>query len=642
MIIPTHEDSLVWEQIAPHLDDAMLQLSEQERWIVVLRFFQNRSFAQVGEELGLSEDAARMRLNRALDKLRSLLLKKGVVCAPMALGMLISERAIQATPAPIVSAILGAVVTVIKPTSAFTFAEMARVLFQRQGFIGKAVLIGVTLLLVFDGAFYLHNHFLATNGIGHKPVALHSGSMPDLIASGNHPALDARNNASQSVFVEGVITVLTGDEVTNVTAQFAPVVNMSVARGRYRLLFSDPAQISSLSSGNLYRVKGMASGIVPNDSPRRWLKVEQLSLIKVYGDNDRRLLTAAAARNIQLMKEAIANGADVDSRSGSFKTPLHNALIFRVAARRAFMPWEPTEEVQLLLENGADINAEDDSGNTPMHFAVYSGFFELVELLLVSGANAAVQDIEGVTPCTLSPTQMHTVMARVRPGEELDYGRHPPPPSIGVIQVQKTNNPSPNVKHEAAVAFFNSPARDTAECRMMLEQLSKHGYGIEYLEPIYLACGDITSRDPEYSRFFTSSSGTLLRRSCHATQDNVRRLEVFIASGKASYMHRFTNYDVVRWIKPSKINNKELLERLLEIRVKVPYSVAINKRQIEKPEQELSDQDVWNYVKSHPVKDPPFKLTSELTSEEVEQAEAQHRIWKVQQEEREKKEIEPQ
>ena len=68
----------IWPQIAPLLDDAMGRLGEKDRNAMVLRFFEDRNFEEVGAALGASEDAAKMRVNRALEKLRTFFTKRGV------------------------------------------------------------------------------------------------------------------------------------------------------------------------------------------------------------------------------------------------------------------------------------------------------------------------------------------------------------------------------------------------------------------------------------------------------------------------------------------------------------------------------------------------------------------------------------
>jgi RNA polymerase sigma factor (sigma-70 family) len=72
------EDTQVWEDIAPHLDAELHRLSRQDRDAVVLRYFQDCSFAQIATELCVSEDAAQKRVSRALDRLRRLLTRRGI------------------------------------------------------------------------------------------------------------------------------------------------------------------------------------------------------------------------------------------------------------------------------------------------------------------------------------------------------------------------------------------------------------------------------------------------------------------------------------------------------------------------------------------------------------------------------------
>src|SRR5450631_2705390 len=72
-----------WNQIAPLLDGAMEQLGKKDHDAVVLRFFENKTFAEVGATLGASEDAAKMRVNRALVKLRKFFTKRGLTLSSM-------------------------------------------------------------------------------------------------------------------------------------------------------------------------------------------------------------------------------------------------------------------------------------------------------------------------------------------------------------------------------------------------------------------------------------------------------------------------------------------------------------------------------------------------------------------------------
>ena len=97
---PIHETApeADWEKLRPTLDEVMHELKETDREAILLRYFENRPFAEVGAKLGLNENAARMRVERALEKLRSFLTKRGITTAT-ALASVISANAIQIAPA---------------------------------------------------------------------------------------------------------------------------------------------------------------------------------------------------------------------------------------------------------------------------------------------------------------------------------------------------------------------------------------------------------------------------------------------------------------------------------------------------------------------------------------------------------------
>jgi len=79
-----------WDRLRPVLDAALDQLDARGREAVLLRFYQGRSFAEVGAALRLTDDAARMRVDRALDKLRSLLARRGVTSTAAALATILA------------------------------------------------------------------------------------------------------------------------------------------------------------------------------------------------------------------------------------------------------------------------------------------------------------------------------------------------------------------------------------------------------------------------------------------------------------------------------------------------------------------------------------------------------------------------
>ena len=92
------------------LDEAMSELDAGERNAVLIRFFQGKELKEVGSALGISEDAARMRVTRALANLQTLLKQRGVTITTVALGTALATEAATAVPAGLAAAISAAAV----------------------------------------------------------------------------------------------------------------------------------------------------------------------------------------------------------------------------------------------------------------------------------------------------------------------------------------------------------------------------------------------------------------------------------------------------------------------------------------------------------------------------------------------------
>lgn len=88
-----------WDKLRPTLDELIGDLKSTDRDAVVLRFFETRSFSDIGARLQLTENAARMRVDRALDKLRLALARRGVTSTSAALAATLASQVGAAAPA---------------------------------------------------------------------------------------------------------------------------------------------------------------------------------------------------------------------------------------------------------------------------------------------------------------------------------------------------------------------------------------------------------------------------------------------------------------------------------------------------------------------------------------------------------------
>ena len=98
-------EEMDWQQIAPHLDDAIGRLGETDRNAVVLRFFENKTAAEIAAALKTTEAAAHKRVNRALEKLRKIFAKRGVTLTATLIAAAVSMNSVQAAPVGLPAAI---------------------------------------------------------------------------------------------------------------------------------------------------------------------------------------------------------------------------------------------------------------------------------------------------------------------------------------------------------------------------------------------------------------------------------------------------------------------------------------------------------------------------------------------------------
>lgn len=139
-----------WEELRPVIDEAMHELNQGERDAVLLRFFEKRQLGEVGAKLGVSEDAARKRVDRAVEKLRGLLARRGVTSTSTALVVILGANTVAAAPAGMAASIAGAAIasTAVGTGGTLTILKIMAMSKLKVGLIGAVVVAGVATPLV--------------------------------------------------------------------------------------------------------------------------------------------------------------------------------------------------------------------------------------------------------------------------------------------------------------------------------------------------------------------------------------------------------------------------------------------------------------------------------------------------------------
>lgn len=102
-------------QIAPVLDEAINELNFHDRNAILLRFFEHCDLRTIGEALGSNEDAAQKRVSRALEKLRVLLVRRGIVLSGTALALALGSGAASAAPVELTVGISASAMAAAQP-----------------------------------------------------------------------------------------------------------------------------------------------------------------------------------------------------------------------------------------------------------------------------------------------------------------------------------------------------------------------------------------------------------------------------------------------------------------------------------------------------------------------------------------------
>lgn len=106
-VLSSHPDT-AWDDIAPHLDAALGELSEPDRDALLLRYFEHKSAREMADLLGVSAEASQKRVNRAVDRLREFFAKSGITVGTGGLVAVISANAVQAAPAGLAATVAAA------------------------------------------------------------------------------------------------------------------------------------------------------------------------------------------------------------------------------------------------------------------------------------------------------------------------------------------------------------------------------------------------------------------------------------------------------------------------------------------------------------------------------------------------------
>jgi RNA polymerase sigma factor (sigma-70 family) len=309
-----------WDGISPILDDVINKLPEDEKHAVLCRFFEGQSHADLARSLGLSQDAARMRTNRALEKIRTMLGKKGITTTASALAVALPSHVFAAPPTGLALTVASTALASLTPSLPIITIGIVT--------MTKKTAITITALLIASAgtAAYLK--------LQPAPAAAHSGALlrKDLMDSTGAARSDTRQTTKSSSRAERERIAKHNEMLERLSKEASAAAQKSFAASR----LLPPPVISIVGGGDLSEsvirslslsaseVESLKTVVSETRSKEAKMFAERAELIPGTGEQDGATFTYLVrakrdrgAADMKLMAEKVSQILD-ETRSKQF------------------------------------------------------------------------------------------------------------------------------------------------------------------------------------------------------------------------------------------------------------------------------------------------------------------------------------
>lgn len=326
-----------WEEIEPLLDEAVNRLAETDRAAILLRFFENKNFKEVGAALGLSEDSAQKRVTRALERLRKSFARDGVALSVSTLTALLPAQAVQSAPEALVNSIAHALTS--HAAISTTTATLVKGTMKMIAWTKIKLAAGIAALLVLAGG--------TATIVAQKTARLENGAASEAQRSTPLGALRYLADAFAAFDGEKIVDSF----VTNSPASQRLIVAMASAVtaegdlrkalaekfGKGQGLGGNPAFRMSFGQQRLDEAEEKITGnvatvTIPSAEPKRLVRIGNVWKIDDSAEGTAESNAEPKARMFDAMAD-VANGLALDVQQGRYQ----NSSEVRVALQKKIL-----------------------------------------------------------------------------------------------------------------------------------------------------------------------------------------------------------------------------------------------------------------------------------------------------------------
>ncbi|HEX2750187.1 MAG TPA: sigma-70 family RNA polymerase sigma factor, partial [Verrucomicrobiales bacterium] len=219
-----------WQEILPHLDEAINALSAPDRSVLMQHWFERRTFAEIAEKSGGTAGAVQRRGLRALDKLAGVLRRRGVVVPVALLAAGLTPQLTHAAPAGMAATVSAAAAHAAPAAGGFSLFIQHSLHAMASAKLTTAAIVLISAAVPVGVQFAASTppvprrpaaqHVAASASPSSKPPAL-TGAAPLDLAALRRALEQARNGEGRSTGLREIARLmlsLTKEEIPAVTA----------------------------------------------------------------------------------------------------------------------------------------------------------------------------------------------------------------------------------------------------------------------------------------------------------------------------------------------------------------------------------------------------------------------------------------
>ena len=291
--------NVLWDSLAPHLDEALGELAATDRDVLLLRFFERKSAREMAQILGTSEEAAQRRVSRAVERLREFFSRRGMAIGATGIALALTAHTIQAAPAGLATTISTSAFVAGAAVQTSTITKVILMTTAQKTLFGLAIAVALTTPLV--------THIHAEARVHGQEDALRRGA-------GVLAQLQASNGrSSQPAAALGSAAALQSEQWHEVLKLRGEITGLESEMQE----FSDPktntpltraemlASLRQLYSGRIQWLKDLLAANPSQQVPElqylsddRWLELVQFERHAVDPDNSHLLSSARTGAQI--------------------------------------------------------------------------------------------------------------------------------------------------------------------------------------------------------------------------------------------------------------------------------------------------------------------------------------------------------